>query len=75
MLFIAGANTRQKETGQTVQHCRWCHETTLQKFVEQRVWFTLFFLPIFPVSRLTVFMRCTVCGGISSPGEVPGRMM
>ncbi len=65
MLFIAGANTRQKEVGQTVEYCGWCREDTLQKIVEQRVWVTLFFLPIFPVSRPERFHKCSVCGGIT----------
>src|SRR5688500_1585382 len=46
--------------------CPNCRQTTQLVGKKQRTWFTLFFIPIFPVSGATHFVQCSSCGAAFS---------
>jgi uncharacterized Zn finger protein len=42
--------------------CRVCGHDTMHETIETRLWFSFFFIPLFPVSRKRTLTRCTECG-------------
>ena len=43
--------------------CPQCHRETDLVGKSHRTWFTIFFLPVFPISRSTPFTQCSACHG------------
>jgi hypothetical protein len=44
--------------------CGYCRQEAAQRLVQRATWFTLFFIPIFPVSTERV-IQCAYCGGMT----------
>ena len=63
MIILYGTKVKSKEIGQTkeVCSCGHCNNTSIWTLYNNRRWFTLFFIPIFPLSS-TKFLECPVCG-------------
>lgn len=62
LFLIFGIAPREKIIGREMRYCASCERETLHAIVEHRMWFYLFFVPIFPVSGSQVIARCQACG-------------
>lgn len=62
MLIIWGTKGFEKVLGMTKQpyQCSHCGNANYYKIVRQRVWFTLFWIPLFPVST-KYYVLCPIC--------------
>ena len=60
-MIIWGTRRRNKVMGQTRYTCAKCQQDAFHGIVRSRTYFTLFFVPLFPVSKVTT-ARCGVCG-------------
>ena len=59
-MIVYGSKTVGKVMAQTRQPCQKCQRETAHSVVRNRVWMTLFWVKLFPVSKKTV-MRCNAC--------------
>ncbi len=53
-------------------HCPVCKSPQTQAVAQTRTWFTLFFVPVFPVSGTTSQVVCGGCGSVLNLAGVPG---
>ena len=60
-MILYGARRRNKVLGQMQYVCPGCQQPTYHAVVRSRYWFTLFFIPIFPMSKSST-ARCMRCG-------------
>jgi zinc-ribbon family len=60
-MIIWGTRRRNKVMGQTQYTCPKCQQNSFHGIVRSRAYFTLFFVPLFPVSKVTT-ARCGLCG-------------
>ena len=60
-MILYGTRRRNKVLGQTRYVCKKCQQDSYHGIVRSRMYFTLFFVPLFPVSKFTT-ARCGVCG-------------
>ncbi len=61
MIILWGFRKMQKLFGQSGPYtCNNCHNHTLFEIIRVRNWFTLFFIPLFPVSG-KYYNLCPVC--------------
>lgn len=58
---IIGIVPKERVIGRETLPCPMCGRETLHEIIESRLWFTFFFLPLFPVSAKRIFTRCE-CG-------------
>jgi hypothetical protein len=58
---IVGVVPRERVIGRETLPCPLCGRETVHETVESRLWFMLFFVPIFPVSGKRTLTRCQ-CG-------------
>jgi len=64
MLLIFGVRTRAKKVGEGDFFCPRCGVDRHYLLQRMRRWFTLFFIPVFPVGTTTgEHVRCDTCGG------------
>ncbi|MGO8877038.1 MAG: zinc-ribbon domain-containing protein [Acidimicrobiales bacterium] len=61
MLILFGVRSRARTVGHVTMQCPICGVTCAQALREGRRWFTLFFIPIVPVSH-TYALVCSSCG-------------
>ncbi len=61
-MILFGFRTRGKTLGQHTVGCPNCHREAMTTFSQRRSWFTLFFIPIFPISGKTTVATCNLCG-------------
>jgi hypothetical protein len=61
MLFLFGMRRKEKPIGQVERGCSKCARPTVHMALEQRSWFTLFFIPVIPFGAKYV-TRCNLCG-------------
>lgn len=63
MLILFGSKTKRKVIGQTktVWTCKHCNNQNVWPVVKERDWFTLFFVPIIPMSSRQLVI-CPICG-------------
>lgn len=59
---ILGVVPKERVIQRQMQFCRMCGHDTMHETVESRQWFTLFFVPLFPVSAKRTYTRCSECG-------------
>ncbi|MBN1483645.1 MAG: zinc ribbon domain-containing protein [Chloroflexia bacterium] len=69
MWILFGFSTRQKELGQQTRYCTRCEKETAHTAIQQQQWFTLFFIPVIPLSGKKVVDRCNLCGQTGSHVE------
>lgn len=62
MFIIFGANALRKNHGQASRYCLQCNKPTSHELLSERVWFTLFFIPVLPVTWRLFRARCPLCG-------------
>jgi ribosomal protein L32 len=62
MIIIFGTSHRKKALGQVSRQCPRCQRDTIHTLERRQSWFTLFFIPIFPVTKATYVARCNLCG-------------
>lgn len=60
-VIIYGYRSSNKVMGELPQLCQRCQRQGMQTVVRSRRMFTLFWIPLFPISKKTV-MRCSLCG-------------
>lgn len=61
MFIIFGTRRKVKKShGRTIYHCNHCNNNAYWDIVEVVEWFTLFFIPIFPVQR-DYYLMCPIC--------------
>lgn len=61
-MIIWGLRSRGSTLGQRTVNCPNCHRQAMTMFSQSRRWFTLFFIPVFPVSARTTVATCGLCG-------------
>ncbi|RRD40337.1 zinc ribbon domain-containing protein [Leptotrichia sp. OH3620_COT-345] len=62
MIILFGTKTIYKDMGIVGNYeCSRCHNVSEWKFMEYRNWFTLFFIPVFPISRKHEYLQCPIC--------------
>jgi transcription elongation factor Elf1 len=61
-MIIWGLRSRSKSLGQRTLNCPNCHRDAMTAAVQSRRWFTLFFIPLFPISAKKTIARCGLCG-------------
>jgi len=62
MFIILGASLRKKKLGQISATCNRCAREVVHSLEQHRTWFTLFFIPLFPLDRGREVRRCNLCG-------------
>ncbi len=67
MVFY-GFSTSSRHCGQDLRSCATCGKETFHTLERRRDWFTLFFLPVLPLSRGLGVTRCNLCGQESIEG-------
>jgi rubredoxin len=60
-MIIFGARPRTKTIGTGTFFCPHCQTTRDYERKEARPYFTLYFIPLFPIGKPTEFIECTVC--------------
>jgi ribosomal protein L37E len=60
-MIISGYRTRSNVLGQLKYTCDKCQQRTYHTFVRTRRSFTVFWVPLFPIAKVTT-TRCHVCG-------------
>jgi hypothetical protein len=60
-MIVYGFRSRNKVLGQTQYGCKQCQRNAYHGVVRSRRFFTLFWIPIFPVGTTTI-ARCQLCG-------------
>ncbi|MCE5198191.1 zinc ribbon domain-containing protein [bacterium] len=60
--FVFGIAPRETYIGTENRFCSYCGRETPHTIYARRMWFSLFFIPLFPVSRKQIIMRCNSCG-------------
>ena len=61
-MIIWGLRQRGKVLGQRMLTCPNCHREAMTGIAQNRRWFTLFFIPIFPISARKTTAVCGLCG-------------
>lgn len=77
MVILYGTKVKSKEIGQTkeVCSCDHCNNTSIWTLYNDKRWFTLFFIPIFPFSSKK-FLARPVCGwGINIDDKNSDKIM
>lgn len=63
--LILGVVPRERRVGTETRKCDREGREAVHEIVERRNWFTLFFVPLFPVGGKQLIARCTSCGAAS----------
>ncbi len=61
-MTVYGFVTSSRHCGQHLRSCSNCGRETFHALERRREWFTLFFLPVVPLSRGQGLTRCNLCG-------------
>jgi len=62
MILIFGTKRKFKNLGTLENcHCSRCNNTSDWNFMEYRDWFTLFWIPVFPISARKEYLECPIC--------------
>jgi hypothetical protein len=74
MFIIYGSRSLTKNLGQHLCVCPHCAREAYHSQVQVQRWFTLFFIPIFPISSRRVYAYCHFCGCATRlPPQAPAR--
>lgn len=81
-IFIAGVQPRERTIEDAPKTCPRCGKKAA-KVMRKDLFFSFFFIPLFPVKKGDPYLRCTRCGYTGGPGsrrrcpscgsEVPGE--
>ena len=61
MSIIFGSRSKNKVLGQVQFPCQRCGRMAYHTLVRSRRWFSLYFIPVIPLSKTTT-SRCNLCG-------------
>jgi zinc-ribbon family len=61
LLIIFGMRVFYRTIGQGTFHCRRCGGDREYRLRTGRRWFTLFFIPVIPLNKVSEHVRCTTC--------------
>jgi len=67
-LIIFGTSTRAVQIAMLNLLCAFCGNPSAHSLRKRVTKFSLFFIPLFPISPAKFFLQCTFCGGAS---EIP----
>ncbi|MBN2554517.1 MAG: zinc-ribbon domain-containing protein [Anaerolineales bacterium] len=77
-MIIVGMKGREKEIGSGTFYCPVCEASRRYTRYEVGRYFTLFFIPLFRISRMGEHIRCGICGRRFNPevlaAEPPSRL-
>ena len=64
MFIIWGTKVFRKVIGKSsyVNECQHCHNEVTYEISSVWRWFTIFWIPLFPISRKKYFLACPICG-------------
>lgn len=63
LFIIFGWKRRSKNLGQSYpQYCERCQNDSIFSLIKTRRWLSIFFIPVFPISRVEYFLSCDICG-------------
>jgi len=63
LFIIFGWKRRSKNLGQSYpQYCERCQNDSIFSLFKTRRWLSIFFIPVFPISRVEYFLSCDICG-------------
>jgi len=71
--LVLGITPREKAIGTETRLCSCCGRETVHALYERRLWFNLFFVPLFPVSGKQIVARCSQCGFDETTDHAPAR--
>jgi len=73
MFIIFGWPSRKIGEHEVAAYCHACQRDTMHKAFTRQNWFTLFFIPILPISAKSPHAICNVCGlDVHGRGAAPG---
>ena len=62
MIIVYGTKNKIKNLGIVGKYeCSRCNNISDLQFMSSQQWFTLFWIPIFPISKKQEFMQCSIC--------------
>lgn len=61
-MIIWGLRNRGNALGQIQLTCPNCHRAAMTSLAQTRRWFTLFFIPLFPIGAKQSIAVCGLCG-------------
>ena len=62
MIILFGTRGKVHDHGPTIAAtCPHCHNSVVLHDVQMRTWFTLFFIPVFPLGRGRRTLMCPIC--------------
>jgi len=61
-MIIFGTRVRRETIGVKPFYCPTCHTDGACTHEEAKRWFTLFFIPIFPMDKVGEMVTCHACG-------------
>ena len=62
MIIVYGTKNKIKNLGIVGKYeCSRCNNISDLQFMSSQQWFTLFWIPIFPISKKKEFMQCPIC--------------
>ena len=62
MIIVYGTKNKIKNLGIVGKYeCSRCNNISDLQFMSSQQWFTLFWIPIFPISKKQKFMQCPIC--------------
>lgn len=62
MIIIFGTKTLTKNLGKLENcQCQRCNNISDWDFIEFRHWFSLFWIPVFPISKKIEVLQCPIC--------------
>ena len=71
MWIIFGVHPQTKKLGQDLRDCIRCAKPTVHTLEKRRSWFTVFFLPVFPLGGMQQFKKCNLCGQEMNDNQAP----
>lgn len=73
LLFGIRPVTRDDGPGPQNEQCPVCKRVSQFRCKRSRNWFTLFFIPVFPVSGAERVLQCQSCGAMFTQARIPGQ--
>ncbi len=71
-MIIFGTRPKTKTVGSGRFYCPQCRAERLYERKEAKPYFTLYFIPIFPIGRGGEYVECQTCGAAFEPGVLDG---
>lgn len=60
-MIVFGTRNRKKSLSMGTFHCPRCNAQRPYERVQYKQWFTLYFIPIFPLREIGEFVECSTC--------------